>query len=197
MAEDKKSGAEDKKSGVDRRTFLKGAAATAGAAAEGAKAAEGEKSGDGKKKAKPHPGDIVIERPGSDFMIDVIKTLDLDYISTNPGSSFRSIHESLVNYGGNRKPELLTCMHEEAAIAMAHGYAKAAGKPMGAMIHGTVGLQHGSMAIYNAWVDRVPIVLFAGNGLDVVSRRPGTECNHPVQHPPALLRHFVKWDDCP
>ncbi len=208
MAEDKKSGAEDKKSGVDRRTFLKGAAATAGAAAstlvaaaegaaEGAKAAEGEKSGDGKKKAKPHPGDIVIERPGSDFMIDVIKTLDLDYISTNPGSSFRSIHESLVNYGGNRKPELLTCMHEEAAIAMAHGYAKAAGKPMGAMIHGTVGLQHGSMAIYNAWVDRVPIVLFAGNGLDVVSRRPGTEWNHAVQDAAALVRDFVKWDDCP
>src|SRR5258708_28183759 len=202
MAEDKKSGAEDKKSGVARRTFLKGAAATARAAAstlvataEGA--AEGEKSGDGKKKAKPHPGDIVIERPGSDFMIDVIKTLDLDYISTNPGSSFRSIHESLVNYGGNRKPELLTGMHEEAAIAMAHGYAKPAGKPMGAMIHGTVGLQHGSMAIYNAWVDRVPIVLFAGNGLDVVSRRPGTEWNHAVQDAAALVRDFVKWDDCP
>jgi thiamine pyrophosphate-dependent acetolactate synthase large subunit-like protein len=88
-------------------------------------------------------------------------------------------------------------MHEEAAIAMAHGYAKAAGKPMGAMIHGTVGLQHGSMAIYNAWVDRVPIVLFAGNGLDAMSRRPGTEWNHSVQDAAGLVRDFVKWDDTP
>ncbi|HSW82321.1 MAG TPA: thiamine pyrophosphate-binding protein, partial [Usitatibacter sp.] len=165
-----------------------------GAQSEASPAKEGAKE---KKKDKKPPGDIVIDRPGSDFMIDVIKTLDLEYMSTNPGSSFRSIHESLINYGGNTKPELLTCMHEEAAIAMAHGYAKAAGKPMGAMIHGTVGLQHGSMAIYNAWVDRVPIVLFAGNGLDAMSRRPGTEWNHAVQDAGALVRDFVKWDDCP
>ena len=197
---------EDKKAGVDRRTFLKSAAAGAGVAAgtvlaqspEAAKQEAPPKEGSAKpKKEKKLPGDIVIDRPGSDFMIDVIKTLDLEYMSTNPGSSFRSIHESLVNYGGNKKPELLTCMHEEAAIAMAHGYAKAAGKPMGAMIHGTVGLQHGSMAIYNAWVDRVPIMLFAGNGLDATSRRPGTEWNHAVQDAGALVRDFVKWDDSP
>src|SRR3954468_16632982 len=157
---------------VDRRTFLKTAAATAGIAgaapaitlAQAGDAATGGSIADAEKPSgKPAKGGEgghhveVIDRPGSDFMVDVIKTLDLEYMSLNPGSSFRSIHESLVNYGGNRKPELLTCMHEEAAIAMAHGYAKAAGKPMGAMIHGTVGLQHGSMAIYNAWVDRVPI----------------------------------------
>ena len=98
----------------------------------------------------------LIERPGSDFMLDVIRTLDVDNIRTNPGSSFRSLHESLVNYGGNKTPELLTCLHEESAVAMAHGYAKAAGKPMGVMLHGTVGLQHAAMAIYNAWCDRVP-----------------------------------------
>src|SRR3954468_10144670 len=153
---------------MERRDFLKSAAAGVGATAaatvvaqspEAAKQEAPAKPSEGGKpqKGKPATGDIVIERPGSDFMIDVIKTLDLEYMATNPGSSFRSIHESLVNYGGNKAPELLTCMHEEAAIAMAHGYAKAAGKPMGAMIHGTVGLQHGSMAIYNAWVDRVPI----------------------------------------
>ncbi len=189
---------DDKKSGVDRRTFLKSAAAGVGAGAAAVAAAP---SPDGaqspKKKEKTLPGDIVIERPGSDFMIDVIKTLDLEYMSTNPGSSFRSLHESLVNYGGNKKPELLTCMHEEAAVAMAHGYGKAAGKPMAAIIHGTVGLQHGSMAIYNAWVDRVPIMLFAGNGLDAMTRRPGTEWNHSVQDAAALVRDFVKWDDCP
>jgi len=196
---------EEKKAAVDRRTFLKGAAASASVAAttvlaqspEAAKQEAPQRDAGTKKKDKKLPGDIVIDRPGSDFMIDVIKALDLEYMSTNPGSSFRSIHESLINYGGNKKPELLTCMHEEAAVAMAHGYAKAAGKPMGAMIHGTVGLQHGSMAIYNAWVDRVPIIMFAGNGLDAMTRRPGTEWNHSVQDAAALVRDFVKWDDCP
>jgi acetolactate synthase-1/2/3 large subunit len=189
---------EDKKGGIDRRTFLKSAALGAGASAVAVAAAPSQDGAQSpKKKEKPLPGDIVIERPGSDFMVEVIKTLDLEYISTNPGSSFRSIHESLVNYGGNKKPELLTCMHEEAAVAMAHGYGKAAGKPMAAIIHGTVGLQHGSMAIYNAWVDRVPIMLFAGNGLDAMTRRPGTEWNHSVQDAAALVRDFVKWDDCP
>ncbi|MGZ5036931.1 MAG: thiamine pyrophosphate-binding protein [Usitatibacter sp.] len=189
---------EDKKPGIDRRTFLKTAAAAGAAAAATAPAiAPAEAAVTPAQAAAQSPGDIVIERPGSDFMIDVIKTLDLEYMATNPGSSFRSLHESLVNYGGNARPELLTCMHEEAAIAMAHGYAKAAGKPMGAIIHGTVGLQHGSMAIYNAWVDRVPIMLFAGNGLDATTRRPGTEWNHAVQDAAALVRDFVKWDDCP
>src|SRR5260221_14199517 len=194
--------AEERKAGVDRRAFLKGAAASASVAATTTVLAQSAEVSNQEappkevgKKPKKLPGDIVIDRPGSDFMIDVIKTLDLEYMSTNPGSSFRSIHESLVNYGGNTKPELLTCMHEEAAIAMAHGYAKAAGKPMGAMIHGTLGLQHSSIAIYNACVDRVPIVLFAGNGLDAMSRRPGTEWNHSVQDAAGLVRDFVKWDD--
>jgi thiamine pyrophosphate-dependent acetolactate synthase large subunit-like protein len=130
-------------------------------------------------------------------MIDVIRTLDLDYVSTNPGSSFRSLHESLVNYGGNRKPELLTCLHEESAVAMAHGYAKAAGQPMGVFLHGTVGLQHAAMAVYNAWVDRVPVLMFGGNGVDANKRRPGTEWNHSVQDAAAMVRDYVKWDDAP
>ena len=196
------------KSGVDRRTFLKTTAASAVAAAgapaavaqppaEKAAVAPAQAGAQSNKKERPHPGDIVIERPGSDFMYEVIKTLDLEYITTNPGSSFRSLHESIINYGGNSKPELLTCLHEEAAIAMAHGYAKASGKPMGALIHGTVGLQHAAMAIYNAWVDRVPIVMIAGNGLDAAKRRPGTEWNHSVQDPALMVRDIVKWDDYP
>jgi acetolactate synthase-1/2/3 large subunit len=187
--------AEEKKAAIDRRTFLKTAAATVGATAAGAAgAADAPKEG---KKEKAAKGDRAIDRPGSDFMMDVIKSLDLDYVSTNPGSSFRSLHESLINYGGNKKPELLTCTHEEAAIAMAHGYAKAAGKPMGCFIHGTVGIQHAAMAIYNAWVDRVPIMIFAGNGLDATKRRPGTEWSHSVQDPALMVRDFVKWDDYP
>ncbi len=203
---------DDKKGGLGRRDFLKGAAASVGATAAGPVLAQSTseagpgratadlapvKAGAQSRKDKPLPGDIVIERPGSDFMLEVIKTLDLEYMATNPASSFRSLQESLVNYGGNKKPELLTCMHEEAAVAIAHGYAKAAGKPMGAMVAGSVGLQHAAMAIYNAWVDRVPVMIFAGNGLDVGKRRPGTEWNHSVQDPASLVRDFVKWDDYP
>ncbi|HET7669622.1 MAG TPA: thiamine pyrophosphate-binding protein [Burkholderiales bacterium] len=177
---------------MERRDFLKTAAAAA-ATTTVAQAAE-----PAKKTEKPKlPGDIVIERPGSDFMVDVLKTLDFDYIATNPGSSFRSLHESLVNYGGNRKPELLTCLHEESAVGMAHGYAKAAGKPMAVMVHGTVGLQHASMGLYNAWCDRVPVYVIAGNGLDAHKRRPGTEWNHSVQDVALMVRDYVKWDDYP
>ena len=185
---------DDEKTTIDRRTFLKGAAAAAGVVAAAEAGAQPKKK---EEKEKRIPGDIVIERPGSDFMVDVIKSLGIEYIATNPGSSFRSLHESLVNYGGNTKPELLTCTHEEAAVAMAHGYAKAAGKPMAALIHGSVGVQHAAMAIYNAWVDRVPLMIFTGNGLDATKRRPGTEWNHSVQDPALLVRDFVKWDDYP
>src|SRR5215210_3525077 len=176
---------------MERRDFLKTAAAVGTAAAVPGQAAD-------KKPENPlHPGDIVIERPGSDFMVDVIKTLELKYVATNPGSSFRSLHESLVNYGGNTKPELLTCLHEESAVGMAHGYAKASGNPLGVMVPGPVGLQHASMGLYNAWVDRVPIMMFAGNGIDAVTRRPGVETIHSAQDPAALVREFVKWDDQP
>jgi thiamine pyrophosphate-dependent acetolactate synthase large subunit-like protein len=193
--------AEEKK-GFGRRDFLKSAAAATGVASAPAVVAaadppKGEGGAAKPKKEKAAPGDRVVERPGSDFMVDVIKTLELEYMTTNPGSSFRSLQESLVNYGRNTKPELLTCMHEEAAVAMAHGYAKAAGKPLGAIIHGSVGVQHGAMAIYNAWVDRVPLMIFTGNGLDANKRRPGTEWNHSVQDPALLVRDFLKWDDYP
>jgi acetolactate synthase I/II/III large subunit len=184
---------------MERREFLKTAAAVGTtAAAAAAVTSEVAQAAATPAKEKPtHPGDIVIERPGSDFMVDVIKALDLKYVATNPGASFRSLHESLVNYGGNTKPELLTCLHEESAVGMAHGYAKATGKPMGVMVHGTVGLQHASMAIYNAWCDRVPIMIFAGNGIDANKRRPGTEWNHSVQDVALQVRDYVKWDDYP
>ena len=92
---------------------------------------------------------------GSDLIVDLLKVLGVDYVALNPGSSFRGIHDSLVNYSGG-KPEMVLCCHEEIAVSLAHGYAKAAGKPMAAIVHDVVGLQHASMAIYNAWVDRVP-----------------------------------------
>ncbi len=187
--------------GIDRRSFLKGAAATAAAAigtqiAATTAAAQTANPGAESKESVP-PGEKVIGRPGSDFMVDVIKATGIEYIASNPGSSFRSLQESIVNYGGNKKPEFLTCMHEESSVAMAHGYAKAAGKPMGILAHGTVGLQHATMAVYNAWCDRVPIMMFAGNFLDADKRRPGTEWYHCVQDPAAIHRDFTKWDDQP
>src|SRR5581483_11197449 len=90
---------------------------------------------------------LTTDRPGSDFMVDVLKSLGIEFICANPGSSFRALHESIVNYGGNAKPELITCMHEESAVAMGHGYAKIEGKPLGVLLHSNVGLQHAAMAI--------------------------------------------------
>ena len=136
-------------------------------------------------------------KPGSDFMVDVIKTLDIKYLPSNCASSFRAIHESLINYGGNTKPEFLTCMHEESAVGMAHGYFKIAGKPLLTLCHGTVGLQHASMGVYNAWCDRVPVIIVGGNDLDAAFRPPGVPTVHSAQDINALVRDFTKWDDTP
>ena len=187
-----------------RRDFLKGVATASAAgvamvqqaqAAAPAVNAAAAKLSD--VDAKAVESGRLIPRPGSDFMVDVIKSLNVEYVAANPGSSFRSLHESVVNYGGNKAPELITCLHEESSVAIAHGYAKAAGKPMAVMAHGSVGFQHAAMAVYNAWCDRVPVIMFGGNGIDADKRRPGTEWSHSVQDPALLLRDYVKWDDAP
>jgi thiamine pyrophosphate-dependent acetolactate synthase large subunit-like protein len=136
-------------------------------------------------------------KPGADFMVDVLRSLGFEYCATNPGSSFRGIHESLLNHAGNKMPELLTCLHEEAAAAMAHGYAKIEGKPMMIMVHGNVGLQHASMAIFNAFCDRAPMFIVAGNILDVNYRRGNAEWVHSMQDVGAIVRDSTKWDDNP
>ncbi|MGB8135719.1 MAG: thiamine pyrophosphate-dependent enzyme, partial [Pseudolabrys sp.] len=135
--------------------------------------------------------------PGSDFMVDVIKALDIPYLPSNPAQSFRGLHESLIDYGGNKKPEFLTCTHEETSVAMAHGYFKIAGKPLLVLCHGTVGLQHAAMAIYNAWCDRVPVIVMGGTDLDASKRPPGVPTFHSAQDVCALIRDFTKWDDQP
>jgi thiamine pyrophosphate-dependent acetolactate synthase large subunit-like protein len=135
--------------------------------------------------------------PGSDFMVDVIKSLDIPYLPSNPAQSFRGLHESLIDYGGNKKPEFLTCTHEETSVAMAHGYFKIAGKPLLVLCHGTVGLQHAAMAIYNAWCDRVPVIVMGGTDLDASKRPPGVPTFHSAQDVCALVRDFTKWDDQP
>jgi len=137
-----------------------------------------------------------IDRPGSDFMMDVFKSIGFDYVFANPGGSFGGLHESVINYCGNN-PEFITCMHEESSIAMAHGYAKIEGKPVLTMAHGTVGLQHASMALYNAWCDRVPIYMVIGNSLDAAHRGGEVGWDHSVQDAAAMVRDFTKWDDTP
>src|SRR5208337_2868431 len=127
----------------------------------------------------PSPAEVLTaDRTGSDFMVDVIKTLGIEYICSNPGSSFRGLHESVVNYGGNKNPEFITCCHEESSVGMGHGYSKIEGKPVCVLAHGTVGLQHASMAIYNAYVDRAPVFMVIGNTLDAATLRPGVEWAH-------------------
>jgi thiamine pyrophosphate-dependent acetolactate synthase large subunit-like protein len=146
------------------------------------------------------PADALVlrddERGGSDFMVDVFKSLGFEYVCANPGSSFRGLHESFINYGGNTAPELITCCHEESAVAMAHGYFKVERKPLAVMAHGTVGLQHAAMAIYNAWCDRVPVYIILGNHADAAIRR-GPEWYHGVQDAAAMVRDYTKWDDFP
>jgi len=187
-----------------RRNFLKGVATASAAgvalvqqAQAAAPAVANAASALSPADAKAVDSGRLIPRPGSDFMVDVIKTLGVEYVAANPGSSFRSLHESVVNYGGNKLPELITCLHEESSVAIAHGYAKAAGKPMAVMAHGSVGFQHAAMAVYNAWCDRVPVIMIGGNGIDADKRRPGTEWSHSVQDPALLLRDYLKWDDAP
>jgi thiamine pyrophosphate-dependent acetolactate synthase large subunit-like protein len=200
------------KNPVGRRGFLKGAAAGAAAlvASPGAiKAQEAQNRGAAtplpssrlaaaETSAPPPRVDVyTTDRPGSDFMADVIKSLGFEYICANPGSSFRGLHESLVNYGKNKMPELLTCCHEESSVAMAHGYAKIEGKPLMVMAHGTVGLQHASMAIYNAFADRVPVYVVLGNIADEQWRRGDVEWAHSVQDAAAMVRDYTKFDDAP
>ena len=199
-----------KKTSVARRTFLKSAAVTsaaalvpssavAAAAPAPPAASQGPAAPTPQREVDPRPDaeEITIDRPGGDFMVDVIKALGFEYIASNPGSSFRGIHESIITYGGNSMPEFLTCCHEESSVAMAHAYFKAEGKPMAVLAHGTVGLQHAAMAIYNAYCDRVPVYMLAGNTLDATLRRPGVEWQHSVQDGAAMLRDFIKWDDQP
>ena len=142
--------------------------------------------------ARPAP------RYGSDLLVDLLHALGIEYVSFNPGASFRGLHDSLVNHGGDRSPRTILCTHEEISVALAHGYYKATGRPMAAALHDVVGLQHASMAIYNAWVDRVPILLLGGTGaVDASKRRPWIEWIHTALVQGNHIRDFVKFDDQP
>ena len=201
-----------KKTLLDRRKFLKGAAVggvatlVASTGAAGAQQSLLAKSAAPAippvvpREADPAPTEVDVltaDRTGSDFMVDVIKSLGFEYVAANPSSSFRGFHESLVNYGGNKNPEFLTCCHEESSVALAQGYATVTGKPMMVMAHSTVGLQHASMGIYNCWAGRQPVFIVLGNTVDANDRRPGVEWDHSAQDAAAMVRDYTKWDDTP
>jgi acetolactate synthase-1/2/3 large subunit len=203
--------AKSKKSPLNRRGFLKGAAAGAAALVTASPAAEAQQPAP-VRAAVPVPSaaavaaetepvplstEVISEgRPGSDVMVDIMKTLGFEYICSNPGSSFRAFQESCINYAGN-KPEWLTCLHEEQSVAMADGFAQVENKPLLVAAHGTVGIQHAAMAIYNSFCARLPVYIIAGNHLDATHRRPGVEWQHSVQDASAMVRDYIKWDDTP
>jgi thiamine pyrophosphate-dependent acetolactate synthase large subunit-like protein len=135
---------------------------------------------------------------GSDVIADALRSLDIPYIALTPGASYRGLHDSIVNYLGNTKPQMLLCLHEEAAVAIAHGYAKVTGKAMVTAVHSNVGLMHATMAMFNAWCDRMPVVVLGATGpVDAVKRRPWIDWIHTARDQGALVREYTKWDDQP
>ena len=198
-----------KKESIDRRNFLKGAALGAAAVVANPSVASAQPAAARPaapvppRPPEPRAADIsaarvlTTDRPGADFMVDAIKSLNIEYVCANPGSDFRGLHESLINYGGNKTPEFITCTHEESSVAIGHGYAKIEGKPLLALAHGTVGLQHASMALYNAYCDRVPVMMIVGNTMDVKARRANVVWDHSALDAAAMVRDYTKWDDQP
>lgn len=199
---------------VGRRAFLKSAtlagagALTAPLAAPAAKAQDAvprassiptTPNREAERGTPPDLQPITQNSCGSDFMVDVMRELGIEHAAAFVGSSFRGLHESIINYGMLTDPQIdfLSCMHEEVSVAMCHGYAKIEGKPMAAMMHDTVGLQHASMAIYNAYADRVPIFLITPTAPDLRTRKTMVQFVHSVQDGAAIVRDFVKWDDRP
>lgn len=200
---------------LDRRRFLTGAvsgAASVAAALSGPRAEGASNPSDSARVSNgsalpPTPQQIArdtgsvsppasparrVRRPGSDLMVQTLRELGIEFVAANPGSSFEGLQESIVNYGDppNTMPELITALHEETAVDMASGYAKAQGKPMCVMLHGTIGLQHAAMAIYQAYCGGTPMLLIAG-------RDDGFIQAHTASDMAGLVRSFSKWDAQP
>jgi thiamine pyrophosphate-dependent acetolactate synthase large subunit-like protein len=156
-----------------------------------------------------HPSLKEVDRPanltpantpgwGSDIIAESLRDLDIPYIALNPGASYRGIHDSIVNYLGNEGPQMILCLHEEVAVAIAHGYAKVTDKAMAAAVHSNVGLFHATMAIFNAWCDRMPVVIVGATGpVDAHKRRPWIDWIHTARDQGAIVRDYTKWDDQP
>ncbi len=196
---------------ASRRNFLKSATLVGAAAVAAPVTARAQGTAPHARPKTPPPGprQIAVETlppntdpvnqstSGGDFMVDVLRTLDVEYLAINCASSFRGLHEAVLNHGNNTKPEIITCAHEEIAVHMGQGYAKIEGKPIAMACHGVVGLQHATMAMYNAWCDRVPVMVFGGNIMEANKRAPGAEWVHSGVDINSIVRDFTKWDDQP
>src|SRR5690349_21359828 len=147
---------------------------------------------------RPIPAGVNAPGFGSDVAAEALRATDIPYIALNPGASYRGFHDSIVNYLGNAQPQMLLCLHEESAVAIAHGWAKVTGRAMAVALHSNVGLMHGTMAIFNAWCDRMPVVLLGATGpVDTTKRRPWIDWIHTSADQGALIRGYSKWDDQP
>ncbi|HEX2391027.1 MAG TPA: thiamine pyrophosphate-binding protein, partial [Casimicrobiaceae bacterium] len=147
---------------------------------------------------RPQPGAPSAARWGSDFIAEMLRALGIEFIALTPGASFRGLHDSLVNHLGNARPTLLLTVHEEHAVAIAHGYARVTGCAMAVALHANVGLMHATMAIYNAFCDRVPMLIMGGVApMDAGRRISPAHWYHSVLDQGALVRDYVKWDDQP
>jgi thiamine pyrophosphate-dependent acetolactate synthase large subunit-like protein len=147
---------------------------------------------------RPTPSGVNTPAFGSDVVAETLRALDIPYIALNPGASYRGLHDSLVNFLGNEQPQMLLCLHEESAVAIAHGYAKVTGRAMAAAVHSNVGLFHATMAIFNAWCDRMPILILGATGpVDAMKRRPWIDWIHTTADQGAIVRNYTKWDDQP
>ena len=146
------------------------------------------------KAKKPAPSATTGKRWASDVIVDMLHRYELPYAALNPGASYRGLHDSMVNYGGNR-PVMMLCQHEETAVQIAHGYAKACGKPMVAIVHDLVGLLHSNLAIYYAYIDRAPIFIIGATGpMDETKRRPRIDWTHTALVQGNAVRDYTKWD---
>jgi thiamine pyrophosphate-dependent acetolactate synthase large subunit-like protein len=147
---------------------------------------------------RPLPSGANAASYGSDAVAETLRALDIEYIALNPGASYRGLHDSLVNFLGNERPQILLCLHEESAVAIAHGYAKVTGRAMAVAVHSNVGLFHATMAIFNAWCDRMPMLILGATGpIDAPKRRPWIDWIHTARDQGAIVRGYTKWDDQP
>jgi benzoylformate decarboxylase len=160
------------------------------------------------KAASRQSGNSRIDKPegvgkaqmkwGSDVVAEVTRRLDLKYIALVPGASYRGFHDSIVNYLGNKNPQMVICLHEEHAVSIADGYGKVTEKPMAVALHSNVGLMHATMTIFNAWCDRTPMIIFGATGpVDAHKRRPWIDWIHTSKDQASMIRHYIKWDDQP
>ena len=135
---------------------------------------------------------------GSDVIVDVLRDMDVEYVALNPGATFRGLHDSMVNYGGDANPKTILCTHEGIAASIAHGYGRAASKLMAAAVHDIVGLLHATNSMFNAWQDRAGMLVLGGTWpMAVEERRPWIDWIHTALVQGDAVRGFVKWDDQP